>query len=317
MRIDPAAQQKFQKQSEETGKATSTATTYYGSKLQTAYSGRIVSRQTTSGLLGNVATRIDASRLSNLKENLGFLAQSGVATSKAEQLVGSGAPIGKRVHGLSDLFGSNSTRDHAGQLLGPVGGGLAGRRNQQLSDEPSAGTVSPEKFTWEWFRDVVLNRGKSKVSTGPNQVVGPALTILTANTDSPEDKANEFRGWATILRMKRGEYAALLRQRGGVDPDPTSPDEIPNPEADTGRTRHILPEHLRGIAARLSANVTPNPEANPASFGPVNVAATTLGVNAQLAEFVNDPEALTRLTPEQTKELEARLSKYILRVKEL
>lgn len=316
MRIDPAAQQKFQKQSGETGKATSTTTTYYGSKLQTAYSGRVVSRQTTSGLLGNAATHIDASRLSNLKEDFGFLAQSGVATSKAKQLVGSGASIGKRAHGLSDLFGSNGTRDRAGQLLGPVGGGLAGLRNQHLSDE--TGQAPTEPSTWQKTKEFV----KTWFTEAMMQWGGKASPIPLPPAPPDAETGKDMHKGVTFFKdlLFPGGLGNYYEQRGGIEPQPpapTNPDQIPNPEADSGRTRHIVAENIRGIAARLSANVTPNPEANPASFGPVNFGATTLGANAQLAEFVNDPEALTRLTPEQTKELEARLSKYILRAKEL
>lgn len=109
-----------------------------------------------------------------------------------------------------------------------------GDRTSQASDEPAgdasgSGTTEPattedsgskdEGITWSDVTNflssvvgsvlsgagVTSNAGKVASATA-GSATGAAATVITANTSTPEDKGNEFRGWAAFVNLSHGEY---------------------------------------------------------------------------------------------------------------
>jgi hypothetical protein len=256
----------------------------------------------------NVSNRIDAGRLSHLKEKIEGVGDTEIQKNKLKELIGEGASAGTgNVSHLGQIRSSNGTRDRAGELIGLPGGGVAGFRNQQVSDDDKdakeeSSLKSGLKAIWEYGRDLVLGATKTKTGGAASFVVGTANTILTANTDSPESKADEFRGWATLFRMRDGKE---MERRINENIDKT-----PVPDRDENTPEHLTPESIRHIRAEMGALIDPSPQAEETSNGgPVNPGATTAGNISMAAEYVNDlTGSVARvITSADLKAIEARL----------
>jgi len=171
-----------------------------------------------------------------------------------------------------DLRAGDGLVQEGGDLAAYIDGQLAGlrqgtidsrigRTEQASEDAPADGASSgapaqEEKDDDEGILDAVVNflggvvgaivggatneTAVGKGVGGPaGGIAGGALTIITSNTSSPEDKANEFRGWAAFVRMANGEYYDPRMKDADDDgtrtPTPDGGDSTPNAEQAVGQ----------------------------------------------------------------------------------
>jgi hypothetical protein len=216
-----------------------------------------------SSLNGTVIERlspqINTGRLAQLAENLDTLKVAAGKTAGqrfTDQAFGPGGvsqQAGSLLDGLRGLGGGHSRNP----LDNALAGNFIGSRNARISSDPADGEQKPSR--WETFKNWASSVATSLLGT----VGGGATTVVTANTDSPASKADEFRGWAAFRDMATGAYGERILSY--------SNDKTPNPDAaESGGPTVITRADLNAIHARLGQRVIPADGAEAGSGGPVD-----------------------------------------------
>ncbi|MBY0374523.1 MAG: hypothetical protein K2Q23_11050 [Bryobacteraceae bacterium] len=185
--------------------------------------------------------------------------------------------------------------------LDQQGLGMVGSRNGQVSEDPKE-----EKSTWDTVKEAAKTIADWAYGAVSGPADGAAWTIITSNTNSPDDKKNEFNGFLGLVRQGRtGTSNENAReQMKAIDGDLT-----PNPEADTP-SGHVYGHDLKGIDAKKGSKGEPTGEEG-STGGPVNTGANGTGRTGSLVIVDPDLVATSAVVAEDFRAMRVRIESKI------
>lgn len=227
-----------------------------------------------------LAGQVDAikGKLGQLKERLeGFDGEVISAGDRFKENAFGSANVGNKVGGFFDQVRSQGTGNSRNPLDGAIMDNFSGGKAGHYSDDDEdGGFIEGVK---NWFMSVLGSGAggagaKTLAGSGAGVVGGTAFGIITANTGSPEDKANEVRGIGAFLDLADGNYYRS---------DMPGPDGTPLPD-DMGSSPTIVTgADIKGIKARKGSTGEPTGDEPSSGAGGVAVPKTE-----QQGEWVND-----------------------------
>ncbi|MCW0219238.1 MAG: hypothetical protein OJI67_13010 [Prosthecobacter sp.] len=257
---------------------------------------------------------INTGKLRNLKENIQV--DAAVTAGRGEQFVqdnfGSGgfSKPGNLMDGLKGKAGNRSKNPLPSKADQMIPG-----KTGQLSDDPSEETTVLEdvqNFVSSVVGSILSGAGTksapgSAASGTAGSATGAALTILTANTGSPEDKKNEANGIIGLFRQgKKGTSNANADEMMDQVEKTPLPDDM-KPSSNPVITK----DTIRGIDARKNGAAEPIEE-DSGSTGPINTGANGTGKLGSLAQPAGtDVETSTAVTAEDLRAIQVRIESKI------
>jgi hypothetical protein len=272
----------------------------------------------------DLASKIDAGKLQNLKQKIDGVGQAAVGRGQWGAFKSLGAKAGAKGGILGQLKEQTASGKKQEMIFGSPSSqisttGRGGRTSDGMDTAVStAGGAAAAAQTAGAMGALPVTAvvggggaGAAAIGTAAAGVVGAFAAGWGIG------KAANWLGEATAGLLDPVYQAvgdAIFEKRHG---SPTAPDTTPTPDSNGGRTTTILtPEQIRGITAILGSLVEPADGASGGSGGPVNGGATPGGLLQALAEFADGqvPGGGTPITSENLRGIEARLNQLINRV---